>query len=262
MVAVEVLQRMQLQAGLQNVTDQSALVTLHEPRPGEVVAIGTTVTLFTGPVTSEMSIKLTTRGIIQTLPSPAATAQPASPARYGDFRVMVEPEQKPVSRYFVQVKKFRAYPAWYPKKFLPKETPSKSVSSSYNTQSVIPPQTQLPCCPSSVNPYINAVPTQPIATQEGVSYAFGGTGYPPAGTQEIKLLGTQQPSISLSIPVPNVMRLPKDDAMIAIQKAGLIVRNITLTPSGESPSGLVISQSPRASEIVTAGTMVDLTIAQ
>lgn len=61
--------------------------------------------------------------------------------------------------------------------------------------------------------------------------------------------------------VPDLFGLPQTDAMLAIQKAGLVVGRMFTTAINER-SGLVMNQSPRAHTLVPINTIVDLSISQ
>ncbi len=62
------------------------------------------------------------------------------------------------------------------------------------------------------------------------------------------------------VSVPDVVALSQADAMAAITNAGLTVGTITTASSNSIPAGSVISESPSAATIVTAGSAVNLTI--
>jgi len=62
------------------------------------------------------------------------------------------------------------------------------------------------------------------------------------------------------IPVPDVVGLAQAEAEDAITGAGLAVGAVTTAPSPTVPAGAVVSQSPVAGTMVTAGTAVDLVV--
>jgi serine/threonine-protein kinase len=59
--------------------------------------------------------------------------------------------------------------------------------------------------------------------------------------------------------VPNVVGLTEDEAVAAIESAGLVVGERTTQPS-EEPEGTVISQDPAAGEQVPGGSEVNLVV--
>jgi|GEM_PF-2647532 len=65
-----------------------------------------------------------------------------------------------------------------------------------------------------------------------------------------------------NVTVPNLVGMDLSDAKSAITSANLVVGNVTTTDGNGAPSNSVLSSSPSANASVTAGTSVDLSVAQ
>ncbi len=71
---------------------------------------------------------------------------------------------------------------------------------------------------------------------------------------------TDSTIISSPVSVPNVVGQTQAAATVAIQNAGLVVGNVTTMSSNSAPSGNVISESPVAGTMVSAGSTVSLVV--
>ncbi|MBD3309339.1 PASTA domain-containing protein [candidate division KSB3 bacterium] len=210
------------------------------------------------------------------------------------FTIVHQPQQLPASRYFAADMRPKKYPAWYPKAFLNQAHvssqhqvagqayPQTVVRQGYYATQGIPsgsgtyvtpygttdtiqsawyagwyaPQQGMYSSSSYVRPHVS---TYSYSSQPMTSYSTPGYYSSPSYTSYEPQSYT--PTAAGSVPVPNIMRLGQDDAVIAIQKAGLAVGSITLVPEAQARRGVVIRQSPQARAIVPAGTPVHLWVA-
>lgn len=77
------------------------------------------------------------------------------------------------------------------------------------------------------------------------------------GTAVNLVVSGESPDVS----VPNVVRTSEEEAVAALQAAGLEVE-VTRAPSGMVPRGQVISQTPSAGQTVPAGTTVGIVVSE
>jgi hypothetical protein len=156
-----------------------------------------------------------------------AVVSPAPQQDDSQFTIFQQPPEAPVNSYLMVENEPKKYPAWYPKKFL-SQSQAQDVVSQPQTQNIII-SNQVQVLPQSSTNL--SVLRQSIQTQRFLPGA---------------------------VPVPNVMRLRREDATFAIQKAGLSVGNIIRVQHPQWRSGLVMQQSPRARAVVPTGTQIHL----
>lgn len=162
-VASEILHNAGLYPDIPAAADLSSLVTRQHPRPGEMLAPGGKVVLFTKEASSTIT---TTVPGVPAVPTPApgsygispgesgisaygpGTVTPTQPTTQsnqpvvtgGQSTILYQPPQPRVSPYFVQDTVPRFYPSWYPRAFLVPATPqasSQALSSQTLSQPVV-----------------------------------------------------------------------------------------------------------------------------
>jgi beta-lactam-binding protein with PASTA domain len=300
-VATKILQTMGLQPQLQASSNLSAVVVRQDPQPGFSLPIGGKVLLSTGTqtgTTPELSGTRTLqhippassqpRTVVGAISTSNVTGIPVTTTRTnvsaapvqtfqqgskvlaysnvqgGYSNVLYQPPQPAVSQNFVADTTLRFYPAWYPRQFLNPVSPQGSGSQVQAGSMSVTGQPQV-TSQSPVSPY-------GVSDTEPRSYLlwYPKTFLPQESSQDsVFVVQSDQPqqmkvlevSTTSAVPVPNLSRLRREDAVVAIRKANLIVGNITQVQSSQMRPGIVINQSPRARAIVPAGTQVHLWIA-
>jgi beta-lactam-binding protein with PASTA domain len=186
----------------------------------------------------------------------------------GQSTILYQPPQRAASQYFIAETKPRFYPAWYPRRFVSQST-AQSIISQTSAESVkiaVQPQIQSQVTrQASISAY-SVLDTEPQAYLSWYPKKFLARQESSQSQIVLSQEGQQQkveivqPSTTYAVPVPNLLRLRREDALFAITKAGLSVGNISLVQSSQERAGIVLKQSPRARAIVPAGTRVDLWI--
>lgn len=207
-----------------------------------------------------------------------------------NFILVQQPQQTPANQYLLTETTPKRYPAWYPRAYLPNQGQATTVRTGQTQAGTLTPQVQ-PLVQSSVSPYLiqmqpvpqqrssdwYAVPqgwaasqqawktqqtgqTQQVWTTQQQTWAFR-QGYSTGFATQQPVYVQNQVMNTEAVPAPNVTRLSQADAMLAIQKAGLVVGNVTLVQNAQTGAGFVAQQSPRPRSIVRTGSRVDLWIA-
>ena len=96
-------------------------------------------------------------------------------------------------------------------------------------------------------------------TAEGEVPAEGEGEVPAEGEGEVPAEGEGEPPLS-NVEVPDLAGLTLEDAITAIEAAGLVVGTVTEAPDDTVPENEIISQNPDAGTLVVPGTPVDLVV--
>jgi hypothetical protein len=272
-VAIQLLERVGLQAQLQSTLPRAGYVVRQEPRPGVVLPAGGTVTLVTTATgvkpTGQTAVSTTSQRTVpghvrrtSTTTAPATTAnqavaRPNTVLAYqgqyqgGQATVLYQPQQTAVSRYLIADPTPRFYPAWYPRRFITlvnNQSAGQTVVTSGQTAVAVSPVQPYPAT-QRLYPAVSASTDAGSYTTQGVS------------SGQMQRVGVFTATTQPATPVPNVQRLLQADATRAITKAGLTPGRITRIQSA-LPSGTVVKQSPQPRTIVETGTTVNLWIAE